>query len=46
MATKKTASGYRGVQYLPSFTALRAATQPDKRTTIRRFETLVALKKR
>ncbi|HVD26781.1 MAG TPA: hypothetical protein VNB86_12410 [Gaiellaceae bacterium] len=46
MATKKTASGFRGVHYLPSFTALRAASQPQKRSTMRRFETLVALKKR
>jgi hypothetical protein len=46
VARKKTASGFRGVQYLPSFPALKAARNPDKRSATRRFETLVALKKR
>jgi uracil-DNA glycosylase len=43
---KKTAPTPRGAHYLPSFHALRAARQPDRKPATRRFETLVALKKR
>jgi hypothetical protein len=46
VARKKTASSFRGVHYVPSFPALKAALHPDKRSATRRFETLVALKKR
>jgi len=43
---KKTAPTLRGAQYLPSFRALKAARHPDRQRATRRFETLVALKKR
>jgi hypothetical protein len=46
VAKKKTASSARGVGYVPSFPAMRAGRQPDKREMNRRFQTLVALKKR
>jgi hypothetical protein len=46
VARKKTASGARGVSYFPSFPAMRAGRKPDKRDMNRRFQTLVALKKR
>ncbi len=46
MARKKTASSSRGVGYVPSFPAMKAGRQPDKRAMNRRFQTLVALKKR
>jgi hypothetical protein len=46
VARKKTASSARGVGYVPSFPAMRAGRQPDKRAMNRRFQTLVALKKR
>jgi hypothetical protein len=43
---KNTAPTLRGAQYLPSFHALKAARRPDRKPATRRFETLVALKKR
>lgn len=42
----KTAPTLRGAQYLPSFRALKAARQPERKPATRRYETLVALKKR
>jgi hypothetical protein len=43
---KKTAPTLRGAQYLPSFQALKASRHPDRQRAARRFETLVAMKKR
>ena len=46
VAKKTAAPTLRGAQYLPSFRALKAARHPERQRATRRFETLVALKKR
>jgi hypothetical protein len=39
-------NGSRGIGYVPSLRALRAARDPGSKDSIRRYKTLVALKKR
>lgn len=44
--TASKTSGSRGAVYIPSLRALRAARDPGVKDPTRRYQTLVALKKR
>jgi hypothetical protein len=43
--TASATSGSRGIGYVPSLRALRAARHPGMKDPIRRYKTLVALKR-